>query len=77
MVVLRGEGFGNRRDLVRNVRERFRQSYINENVPPWERMSVSIGIAEYQEQYDKTVEEILSRADRAMYEARYLKKNNL
>ena len=75
-VVLRGPDYENRRNLLRNARARFRQSCLNENVPPWERMSVSIGISDYNGQTDKTVEEILTRADKAMYEARNLKTNN-
>ena len=38
--------------------------------------TVSIGISDYNGQTDKTVEEILTRADKAMYEARNLKTNN-
>ena len=76
VVVLTGEDFLNRRDLLKEARERFRQSWINEDISPWERLSVSIGIAEYRENEDKTVQQVLNRADHAMYEARNLKKNN-
>ena len=76
VVVLTGEDYAHRRDLIRNVRERFRQSWLNEDAAPWERLSVSIGIADYQAS-DKSVDDVLRRADHAMYEARTLKTQNL
>lgn len=76
-VVLTGEDFQNRRDLVRIVRESFRHSRVNEEIAPWERMSVSVGIADYQETVDNTVEDVHRRADHAMHEARTLKQQNM
>lgn len=76
VVVLKGEDYEHRRDLIRSVRDRFRQSWLNEDAAPWERMSVSVGIAEYNEASDKAVDDVLRRADHAMYEARTLKTQN-
>lgn len=73
-VVLIGEDYQNRRELLRDARERFRRSWINEDVAPWERLSVTLGAADYQDGADKTVEDVLRRADHAMYEARKLKE---
>ena len=75
-VILIGEDFQNRRDLVRTVRERFRHSRANEDAAPWDRLSVSVGIADYQEGVDSSVEDVFRRADHAMYEARNLRVNN-
>ena len=75
-IVLTGKDYENRRDLIRTARERYRHSWINEDAAPWERMSVSIGIAEYQPDRDSSVEDVLRRADHAMYEARTLKGKN-
>ena len=73
VAVLTGEDYRNREELVERVRERFRRSWINENAAPWERLAVSVGIADYREQIDRSVEDVFRRADHAMYEARNLK----
>lgn len=77
VVVLTGEDYQNRRELVLQARERFRQSRADENLPPWERMAISIGIADHHPGRDKTVEEVLRRADHAMYESRNLRDQNM
>ena len=77
VVVLKGEDFERRRELVQTIRDRFRRSRENEEAAPWERLSVSVGIAEYQEKNDKKVEDVLRRAEHAMYEARNLRVKNL
>lgn len=73
VAVLIGEDYQNRHELVGMVRERFRRSWLNEDVAPWERLSVSVGVADYQAQTDKSVEDVFRRADHAMYEARNTK----
>lgn len=73
VAVLTGEDFQNRKALMDSLRERFRQSQLDPDAQPWARMSVSVGMAEYRSETDKSVEDVLRRADHAMYEARSLK----
>lgn len=42
----------------------------------WEHVSVAIGIAEYDPQFDKSVVDTLKRADEYMYEKKRIEKQN-
>lgn len=66
-VVMLGEDFDNRWALLEKAREEFRRRENDETLPPWERCSAAIGMAEYHEGRDSTVEEIVNRADKTMY----------
>ena len=72
VVVLMGEDYRNRDELVSRVREDFIKSYQNKRVPPPERYSASVGIAVYAE--GDTVDTVFKRADQAMYAEKMLFK---
>jgi len=65
-VILIGQDFENRASLLSSAREEFEASSVDESVPPWERISIAIGMAEYREG-SETIEELLERADKNMY----------
>ena len=72
VVVLMGEDYRNRDELVSRVREDFIKSYQNTRVPPPERYAASVGIAVYAE--GDTVDTVFKRADQAMYAEKMLFK---
>ena len=51
---------GFRKTLLRTERD--------QNAEPWQRVSAAVGMAEYLPGRDRTVDEVLERADRRMYE---------
>ena len=67
VVVLHGQDYENRAELIEKARAAFRASSLDSAISPWERCSVSIGIAEYQPDTDNRVDAILARADKDMY----------
>ena len=66
-VVLQNEDYKNRETLAEQFKEKekeMRDSAENE----WEKLSVSIGMAEYKSQKDTSVSDVVRRADRRMYD---------
>jgi len=68
VAILLGEDYAKRAELLEKARAEFRKSSTDESLAPWARCSAAIGIAAYEEGRDNSVEEVLRRADRAMYE---------
>ncbi|MBQ2101622.1 MAG: diguanylate cyclase, partial [Lachnospiraceae bacterium] len=67
VVILRNEDYMSRLLRMTQVREAFKKSYGNQEKDPWERFSASVGMAEC-EPGDETVDQVLKRADKEMYE---------
>ncbi|MCR5498967.1 MAG: diguanylate cyclase [Acetatifactor sp.] len=67
VVILRNEDYMSRLLRMTQVREAFKKSYGNQEKNPWERFSASVGMAEC-EPGDETVDQVLKRADKEMYE---------
>ena len=67
VAVLTGEDFDNREALLKEIKEEFLTDYSRSGRPEWERYSAAVGMAEF-EPGDTRLEEILKRADWAMYE---------
>lgn len=69
VVILTGEDFEKRNELIAAVRDSFEKSYADSNQKPWMRYSAAVGMAEFSAG-DKSVEEVFKRADQAMYETK-------
>ena len=67
-VVLIGQDYEARQDLLWQVRQRFGGLETDLSSDPWLRGSMAIGMAEYRPDQDDSVEELLRRADQAMYD---------
>lgn len=65
-VVLLGQDYENRAQLLQGMRREFDASDADASLPPWERLSIAVGMAEYRAGED-TVEDVLERADKNMY----------
>lgn len=69
VVVLRNEDYMSRLLRITKIKEAFKASYGNQDKEPWERFSASVGMAD-SEPTDDTVDQVLKRADAAMYESK-------
>ena len=67
VAVLCGEDYKQRDERVKTLRELFDKSYGDEEAKPWERYSASVGMSEFTSG-DKSVDDVLKRADKIMYE---------
>lgn len=68
-MILENEDYDHIEELVR----RFNTAVENSNGEPWEKVSAAIGYATYDPAVDDNVENVFSRADKAMY----LRKNEM
>lgn len=76
VAILHGDDYKNREERVDALRKVFEKAFNDQTVQPWERYSVSVGIAEYTSE-DKTVDDVFKRADKSMYEDKdAFKKHN-
>ena len=73
--VMNGEDYRNRTELVKQLRRELEQTEKDENAAPWERVSATFGIADYDRKNDKTVKEVLEKATQLMQEEK--KRKNL
>ena len=64
--VLSGEDFRNRTELIKQLRRELDQAEKDENAAPWERVSATFSITDYDRKTDKTVKEVLERATQMM-----------
>lgn len=67
VVILKKEDYASRLLRLTKIREAFVGTYSRMDKDDWERFSASIGMAEFQKS-DESVEQVLKRADAAMYE---------
>ena len=68
VVLLNGADYDARVELADEMEKAFTDAYTNENEEPYCRYSASYGHAIFDPLLDKTVEEVLKRADQRMYE---------
>ena len=66
VVILEGNDYKNRELLYQMLRSQFIDAYTDETREPWNRYSVSLGLAEYKST-DSGLSDIMKRADDAMY----------
>ncbi|MBR6477024.1 MAG: GGDEF domain-containing protein, partial [Lachnospiraceae bacterium] len=69
VVVLRNEDYMSRLLRMTQIKEAFKAAYGSQGKEAWERYSASVGMAEC-EPSDETVDQVLKRADTAMYESK-------
>ena len=67
-VVLTGNDFENRDQLLAEARRRYDALQHDGSLPEWERVSAALGMAEFDPDVDQSIEDVFSRADKAMYE---------
>lgn len=67
VAVLTGQDYESRFEKVESLRAEFLASHENEDAKPWERYSAAVGMAELSSD-DATMDLILRRADKSMYE---------
>lgn len=72
-VVLQNEDYENRKELTDLFHKNMDRIYTSaEN--KWEQVSVALGMAEYDPQSDTSVEDVIHRADKTMYENKRARK---
>lgn len=69
-VMLLGEDYIQRHALIEEAQTIFFRHASDEKTPPWEQVSVTFGLAEYNEREDRTVKDVYDRADRILREAK-------
>lgn len=75
-VMLLGEDYLNRQALMDEAQSIYFKSLSDEKTPPWEQVSVSFGLAEYDEEQDRMVKDVYDRADEALRVMKDYKKGN-
>ena len=68
VVMLTGDDYFNRQMLLQDGQATYRKSATDEKAAPWEQVSVALGMAEYSEGTDRTVQDVLDRADQQVRE---------
>ena len=68
VVVMEGEDQKRAEPLIRRLKEAMAERESDESLQPWERVSAAIGIAAYAPGADTQTEDVLKRADAAMYQ---------
>ena len=74
-VMMSGEDYRNRTELVKQVRKELIRMETDESAAPWERISAAIGITDYDRKADRTVKSVVDRAVGIMQEDK--KRTNL
>ena len=70
VAVLEGNARDGAEERMRTFREEVRKKQEDETLQPWERVSAAIGIAAYEKGKDQSADDVLKRADQAMYAAK-------
>ena len=76
IVILENEDFENREALMQTMEDTFARNMRDDSLQPWERVSAAFGFAAYDPARKESVDEVLKRADAAMYQnKRAMKKS--
>lgn len=75
-IILQGEDYQYRKELTKFFVDKSKEicAFAKE---PWEQIRVSIGVADFDSEIDKTVEEVIIHADHLMYENKRDRKKNI
>ena len=68
IVILEGDDYRERDTLIRSITETFRENAANTTLPLWERVVGAVGCAVFDPATDRGTDDVLKRADQAMYE---------
>ena len=77
VVILEKEQYTNRQKLIITLKDSLLKNYLDDSVPPWERISAATGYAVYERSKDRTVEDVFKKADVAMYKNKKEMKEQL
>lgn len=75
-VILSGEDYNNTEDLLMEFQSEQKQIAAMAK-KPWEKVSVSFGVAVYCPQFDSSVKDLIRRADQLMYDNKHTRKSYL
>ena len=67
VVILQGKAQEGAEEKIRAFKEEMARQQADETRQPWEKVSAAVGMAKYEKGRDATTEEVLRRADEAMY----------
>lgn len=67
VVILEGKAQDGAEEKISAFREEMARQQADESLQPWEKVSAAVGMAKYEQGRDATTEEVLRRADEAMY----------
>lgn len=67
IVILENDDYTERDKLVQGITETFLQNARSKELPPWECVVGAVGCAVYDPKTDRSVDDVLKRADEAMY----------
>ena len=73
VVILQGQDYQQRADLLKEAGRRFSDLAADQTLEPWERCSVTVGIAEADWSSGQTIDELLALADKDMYKNKHAK----
>lgn len=65
-IVLKGEDFDNRLELIDEATDLFNIAEHNSHVDPWEKLSCAIGIADFEKGTDDSIKDVINEADKNM-----------
>ena len=72
-VVLQNEDYQDRKELIKRF-EKNADEIIDSSENEWEQVNVSIGMAEYDPRSDSSIDDVVRRADKTMYENKHVRK---
>ena len=67
VVILEGKAQEEAEQRIRTFREEIDRLQADDSLQPWEKVSAAVGMAKYEKGRDASTEEVLRRADEAMY----------
>ena len=67
VVILEGKAQDDAEERIRTFREEIARLQADDSLKPWEKVSAAVGMAKYEKGRDASTEEVLRRADEAMY----------
>ena len=67
VAIMKGEDYKNREKVLKEAEKTFKKASDNQDVDPWQRISAAIGLADFNPESDKTIEDVFKRADKIMY----------
>lgn len=68
IVILENDDYKERETLVQAITETFRQNAAKTELPLWENVVAAVGCAVFDPKQDRGIDDVLKRADEAMYE---------
>ena len=67
VVILEGKAQEGAEERIREFKEETVRLQADDSLQPWEKVSAAVGMAKYEKGRDASTEEVLRRADEAMY----------